>query len=97
VLLLLDRDTQRVYRLHGFTKSHDLMPGQAYCVVGKINSADKRYLVIESVGPTASTPGPPRFQIRLTAREVIPWSKPPPVPNNLKVRLRHKRRSYAPV
>ena len=49
VLLLLDRDTQRVYRLHDFTKAHQLVPGQAYCVAGKVNSADKLYLVIESV------------------------------------------------
>ena len=41
VLLLLDRDTQRVYRLHDFTKTHHLVPGQAYCVAGKVNSADK--------------------------------------------------------
>jgi hypothetical protein len=51
VLLLVDRDTQRVYRLHDFTKSHHLVPGQAYCVAGKVNSADKLYLVIESVRP----------------------------------------------
>ena len=51
VLLLIDRDTQRVYRLHDFTKAHHLVPGQAYCVAGKVNSADKLYLVIESVRP----------------------------------------------
>jgi hypothetical protein len=51
VLLLVDRDTQRVYRLHDFTKTHRLVPGQAYCVAGKVNSADKLYLVIESVRP----------------------------------------------
>jgi len=51
VLLLLDRDTQRVYRLHDFTKTHRLVPGQAYCVSGKVNSADKLYLVVESVRP----------------------------------------------
>ncbi len=51
MLLLLDRDTQRVYRLHDFTKTHHLVPGQAYCVAGKVNSADKLYLVIESVRP----------------------------------------------
>ena len=49
VLLLLDRDTQRVYRLHDFTKTHHFEPGQAYCVAGKVNSADKLYRVIESV------------------------------------------------
>jgi hypothetical protein len=51
VLLLADRDTQRVYRLHDFSKTHHLAPGQAYCVAGKVNSADKLYLVIESVRP----------------------------------------------
>src|SRR5215470_16710334 len=49
VLLLVDRDTQRVYRLHDFSKAHRLVPGQAYCVAGKVNSADKLYLVVESV------------------------------------------------
>ncbi len=48
---MLDRDTQRVYRLHDFTKAHHLVPGQAYCVAVKVNSADKLYLVIESVRP----------------------------------------------
>jgi len=51
VLLLIDRDTQRVYRLHDFSKTHHLVPGQAYCVAGKVNSADKLYLVIETVRP----------------------------------------------
>jgi hypothetical protein len=49
VFLMLDRDTQRVYRTHDFSKAHQLVPGQAYCVAGKVNSADKLYLVIESV------------------------------------------------
>jgi len=30
---------------------HHLVPGQAYCVAGKVNSADKLYLVIESARP----------------------------------------------
>ena len=49
VFLLRDDSTRRVYRLHDFTKSHVLTPGQYYCVSGKVNSADKLYLVIESV------------------------------------------------
>ncbi|MGH9438195.1 MAG: hypothetical protein ACRD22_09940, partial [Terriglobia bacterium] len=54
-----------VYRLHDFTKSHHLTPGQAYCVAGKVNSADKLYLVIESVRPdtqharSSTLPAPP--------------------------------------
>lgn len=49
VFLMRDRDTQRVYRLHDFSKSQLIRPGVAYCVAGKVNSADKLYLVIESV------------------------------------------------
>jgi hypothetical protein len=49
VFLLQDRDTQRVYRLYDFTKSQLLRPEAAYCIAGKVNSADKLYLVIESV------------------------------------------------
>ena len=49
VFLLQDRDTQRVYRLYDFTKAQLLRPGVAYCIAGKVNSADQLYLVIESV------------------------------------------------
>jgi len=57
VLLMQDRDTQRVYRLYDFTKAQLILPDKAYCVAGKVNSADKLYLVIESVRPdTKHTP-----------------------------------------
>ena len=49
VLLMQNRDTQRVYRLYDFSKAQLIQPDVAYCVAGKINSADKLYLVIESV------------------------------------------------
>jgi hypothetical protein len=49
VLLMRDRDTQRVYRFYDFSKAQLIRPGVAYCVAGKVNSADKLYLVIESV------------------------------------------------
>ena len=51
VFLLRDLDTQRVYRLYDFSKALLIRPGQAYCVAGKVNSADRLYLVIESVRP----------------------------------------------
>jgi len=51
VFLMRDDSTRRVYRLYDFTKSQTLTPGQYYCVFGKVNSADKLYLVIESVKP----------------------------------------------
>jgi hypothetical protein len=53
VFLLRDLDTQRVYRLYDFTKALLIRPDVAYCVAGKVNSADKPYLVIESVRPDA--------------------------------------------
>jgi hypothetical protein len=51
VFLMQDRDTTRVYRLYDFTKALLIRPGVAYCVAGKVNSADRLYLVIESVHP----------------------------------------------
>ena len=51
VFLLRDLDTQRVYRLYDFSKAQLIRPGVAYCVSGKVNSAGKLYLVIESVRP----------------------------------------------
>lgn len=51
MFLLRDLDTQRVYRLYDFTKAQLIWPHVAYCVAGKVNSADKLYLVIESVRP----------------------------------------------
>jgi hypothetical protein len=49
VLLMRDRDTQRVYRLYDFSKAQLMRPEVAYCIAGKVNSAGKLYLVIESV------------------------------------------------
>ena len=48
---LTDGDTQRVYRLYDFTKAQLIRPNVAYCIAGKVNSADKLYLVIDSVRP----------------------------------------------
>ena len=49
VFVMKDDSTRRVYRLYDFTKSRIITSGQYYCVSGKVNSADKLYLVIESV------------------------------------------------
>lgn len=51
VFLMKDHSTNRVYRLHDFTRSQQITPNLFYCVSGKVNSADKLYLVIESVRP----------------------------------------------
>ena len=49
VFLMQDHSTHRVYRLYDFTKSLVMERNIYYCVAGKVNSADKLYLVIESV------------------------------------------------
>jgi hypothetical protein len=49
VLLMLDHDTRRVYRLLDFTKRLCPIPGNAYCVAGKVNSVNTLYLVVESL------------------------------------------------
>jgi hypothetical protein len=51
VFVMRDDSTRRVYRLYDFTKSQTITPDQYYCVSGKVNSADKLYLVVESVKP----------------------------------------------
>lgn len=51
VFLMRDRDTNRVYRLYDFAKAQLIRPGVAYCVAGKVNSADKLYLVLDSSRP----------------------------------------------
>jgi hypothetical protein len=70
VFVMKDDSTHRVYRLYDFTKSQHLLPHRYYCVSGKVNSADKLYLVIESVkpGPTPSIRGLPILLLRSTAR-----------------------------
>jgi hypothetical protein len=65
VFLMKDHDTHRLYRLYDFSKSQSILPGQVYCIFGKVNSADKIYLVIESIkvdtkhSPPSTTPAPP--------------------------------------
>ena len=49
VFIMQDHSTHRVYRLYDFTKSQQITSDHYYCVSGKVNSADKLYLVIELV------------------------------------------------
>jgi hypothetical protein len=49
LLLMLDHDTRRVYRLLDFTKRLRPIPGKAYGVAGKVNSVHTLYLVVESI------------------------------------------------
>lgn len=58
VFLMRDDSTHRVYRLYDFTKAHQITTGQYYCVSGKVNSADRLYLVMESVKIDTKHPRP---------------------------------------
>jgi len=49
VFVMQDRHTKRLYRLYDFSKSMQITPDHLWCVAGKVNSADKLYLVIDSV------------------------------------------------
>jgi hypothetical protein len=49
VFVMKDLHTKRLYRLYDFTKAQIITPDQLWCVSGKVNSAEKLYLVIETV------------------------------------------------
>jgi len=49
ICIFVDRHTNRTYALYDFSKEHAFIPDKAYCVSGKVNAADKLYLVMESM------------------------------------------------
>jgi hypothetical protein len=49
VFVMQDRHTKRLYRLYDFSKSQPVTTAHIWCVSGKVNSAEKLYLVIDSV------------------------------------------------
>ena len=49
VLTMKDAGTKRFYYIFDFTNSVCLETSMKYCISGKINSADKIYLVLETV------------------------------------------------
>ena len=51
VFVLQDLDTQLVHRLYDFSKTQLIRPTVANCIAGKVSSANKLCLVIESVQP----------------------------------------------
>ena len=72
VFLMKDDSTRRVYRLYDFTKSQIITSDHYYCVSGKVNSADKLYLVIESVKRDTKHSPDPQLRLEWTAREKRP-------------------------
>jgi len=49
ILIMKDRSTNRYYKIYDFMKSAILEPSKLYCISGKVNSADKMYLVLEMI------------------------------------------------
>lgn len=49
VHVLKDMDTKRCYKVYDFMKKWQFEGSRQYNVSGKVNSADKIYLVLESV------------------------------------------------
>jgi len=49
MFILKDRDTNRCYRIYDFMKSSVFDYSKPYCISGKVNSADKLYLVLEAI------------------------------------------------
>ena len=47
VYSIKDLDTCRCYKAYDYSNSLDMQPGKIYCISGKVNSADKLYLVLE--------------------------------------------------
>jgi hypothetical protein len=72
VFLMQDDSTHRVYRLYDFTKSQIITSDHYYCASGKVNSADKLYLVIESVRRDTRHSPDPQLRLEWTAREKRP-------------------------
>lgn len=49
IFILKDRDTNRCYKVYDFLKSAIFETGKPYCISGKVNSADKLYLVLDGI------------------------------------------------
>jgi hypothetical protein len=68
-ILMCDRDTQRVYRLHDFSKAHHIRPDVVYCVAGKSTPPTNSISSSNRSDRTRNTAGLPLLLFLLTARE----------------------------
>lgn len=48
VYIVKDFDTCRCYKVYDYSKSSDMIIGCVYCISGKVNAADKLYLILEN-------------------------------------------------
>lgn len=47
VYVVKDLDTNRCYKVYDYSKSSNMTLGCVYCISGKVNTADKLYLILE--------------------------------------------------
>ena len=47
VYVVKDLDTTRCYKVYDYSKSSNMNSGEIYCISGKVNTADKLYLILE--------------------------------------------------
>jgi hypothetical protein len=48
VSILIYADTKRCYKVYDYKKAFKFEPNKMYCISGKVNSADKLYLILEN-------------------------------------------------
>ena len=48
VYVTKDLDTNRCYKVYDYTKSSNMSLGGVYYISGKVNTADKLYLILEN-------------------------------------------------
>jgi hypothetical protein len=49
VTILKDENTKRCYKVYDYSKTFLFQPDKIYSISGKINAADKLYLILENV------------------------------------------------
>lgn len=47
VYVVKDLDTNRCYKVYDYTKTSNMSQDSVYCISGKVNAADKLYLILE--------------------------------------------------
>lgn len=47
IYVVKDLDTNRCYKVYDYSKSSKMILGSIYCISGKVNTADKLYLILE--------------------------------------------------
>lgn len=47
VYIMKDLDTNRCYKVYDYSRTSNMAQGCVYCISGKVNAADKLFLILE--------------------------------------------------